>query len=115
MRGELGSAFGQLRDCEHDLLTADRVAAVLQSLTDRESEFVARAPAMNGKFKTRDNGLTGPSNRVAKEHGLANADWHRPEQRRSIIKDLLTRRHVPAIHDTAIWLASLLAAARPFG
>ena len=65
---------------------------------------------MIGRFKTRDYGLTGPSSRLAEERGLVNADWYRPDLPREVIKDLTARRDGPAIRDTAIWLAALLAA-----
>ena len=65
---------------------------------------------MIGRFKIRDYGLTGPSSRTAVESGLANAEWYRPELPRGVIKDLMTRRDGPAVRDTVVWFAALLAA-----
>ncbi len=63
-----------------------------------------------GKFRIRDNGLTGPSSQLAEGRGLVNADRYRPGSPREVIRDLKTRRDGPAIRDTAIWLTALLAA-----
>jgi fatty acid desaturase len=57
----------------------------------------------------RDYSLTGDEGRRALETGLANASWYRPPIARERLKALMQRSDGPAIRDTLIWLAALLA------
>ena len=57
----------------------------------------------------RDYSLIGRSGGLATEQGLVAAEWYHTDVPRKRMKQLMRRRNGPAIRDTAIWLASLLA------
>jgi fatty acid desaturase len=57
----------------------------------------------------RDYSLLGESARQAVESGLASGNWYRTPVPRSRMKELMQRRDGPAIRDTIIWLALLVA------
>ncbi len=56
---------------------------------------------------SRDYSLTGPGGRLAREHGLASAQWYACPIPRKRMKALMQRRDGPAIRDTAIWLGAM--------
>ena len=64
--------------------------------------------ALNSTVK-RDYSLTGESARSAVQAGLASAEWYHTKIPRDQMKALMQRRDGPALRDTAIWLAGLLA------
>ena len=57
----------------------------------------------------KDYALTGENGRRAVETGLAGAQWYQCPIPRKEMKALMQRRDGPALRDTAIWLAALLA------
>ena len=57
----------------------------------------------------RDYSLIGPSARQAAEQGLVAADWYHPDVPRKRMKELMRRSDGPALRDTALWLALLVA------
>ena len=57
----------------------------------------------------RDYRLVGPENERAVASGLASAKWYSPPVPRAKLKDLMRRRDGPAIRDTLIWFAALIA------
>ncbi len=59
----------------------------------------------------RDYSLTGRDTALARESGLANAEWYRTEVPRKVMKDLMQRRDGPALRDTIIWFALLAGSA----
>jgi fatty acid desaturase len=58
---------------------------------------------------TRDYSLIGPSGQRAAEQGLVAAEWYHPDVPRKRMKQLMRRADGPALRDTAIWLALLIA------
>jgi len=60
-------------------------------------------------FVPRDYSLTGPESARAVEAGLSSAEWYHSDVSRKVMKDLMQRRDAPAVRDTAVWLALLLA------
>jgi len=60
-------------------------------------------------FVPRDYSLTGPEGARAVEAGLSSAEWYHSDVSRKVMKDLMQRRDAPAVRDTAVWLALLLA------
>jgi fatty acid desaturase len=61
-----------------------------------------------GTYKPRNYSLTGPENRLAKERGLAEAEWYRSPISRKRLKELMQRKDGPAIRDTLLWFALLI-------
>ena len=57
----------------------------------------------------RDYSLTGVNAALAVEKGLAEADWYSPPVPKAELRKLLARRNGPAIRDTALLAALLLA------
>ena len=57
----------------------------------------------------RDYSLIGRDAQAAVESGLAAAEWYRCDIPRKRMKELMQRKDGPAIRDTALWLAGLLA------
>ena len=56
----------------------------------------------------RDYSLTGEDGRLARERGLASAQWYATPIPRKQMKDLMRREDGPAIRDTLIWFASII-------
>src|SRR6201985_1318317 len=56
-----------------------------------------------------DYSLIGPNAQRAAEQGLVAADWYHPEVPRKRMKELMRRSDGPALRDTALWLALLVA------
>jgi Na+-transporting NADH:ubiquinone oxidoreductase subunit F len=56
-----------------------------------------------------DYSLTGVNATLAVEKGLAEADWYQCSVPRGVMRDLLERRDGPAIRDTILWFALILA------
>ncbi len=67
--------------------------------------------AMADPPHSRDYSLTGTDSDRARAMGLANADWYRSEVPRKAMKELMQRRDGPALRDTALWIALLVASA----
>jgi fatty acid desaturase len=59
----------------------------------------------------RDYSLVGESTRRAIETGLASAEWYHTDVPRKAMKELMQRSDQPAIRDTLIWIAAILASA----
>ena len=59
----------------------------------------------------RDYSLLGQDGKLAIENGLAAAEWYHTDISRKEMKELMQRKDGPAIRDTAIWFALLLATA----
>jgi fatty acid desaturase len=59
----------------------------------------------------RDYSLVGESTKAALEQGLASAQWYHTDVARSDIKELMKRQDGPAIRDTVLWLALIIASA----
>ena len=57
-----------------------------------------------------DYSLTGVNATLAIEKGLAEADWYQCDVPRESMRELLVRRDGPAIRDTILWFALILAA-----
>ena len=58
---------------------------------------------------TRDYSLLGPDGARAVETGLAAAEWYHTDVPRKVMKDLMQRSDAPAIRDTIILYASMIA------
>ncbi len=56
-----------------------------------------------------DYSLIGPNAQRAAEQGLVAADWYHPDVPRKRMKELMRRSDGPALRDTALWLALLVA------
>jgi len=56
-----------------------------------------------------DYSLTGVNTALAIEKGLAEADWYQCQVPRETMRELLVRRDGPAIRDTILWFAILIA------
>ena len=56
---------------------------------------------------SRDYSLTGPEGRRAQGRGLASAQWYACPIPRKRMKELMQRKDLPALRDTAIWLAAM--------
>ena len=61
--------------------------------------------------KNRTYSLDGPSTREAIDKGLASAEWYHSNVPRDVMKQLMARSDGPALINTAIWIASLIASA----
>lgn len=61
--------------------------------------------------KKRDYSLTGEGARLAIETGLASAEWYHSDVARSDMKELMKRSDGPAVQDTLLWLALIIASA----
>jgi fatty acid desaturase len=59
----------------------------------------------------RDYSLAGESSKRAIETGLASAEWYHTEIPRAVMKELMQRKDGPAMRDTLIWIALILASA----
>ncbi len=57
----------------------------------------------------RDYSLIGPSARAAAQQGLVAAEWYHPDVPRKRMKELMRRSDGPALRDTVVWLALLVA------
>jgi fatty acid desaturase len=57
----------------------------------------------------RDYSLIGPSSQRAAEQGLVAAEWYHADVPRKRMKQLMRRTDGPALRDTALWLALLVA------
>src|SRR4051794_18723986 len=60
-------------------------------------------------YEKRDYRLTGPENKRAQEKGLVAAEWYSSPIPRQRLKELMKRKDGPAIRDTIITFAWLLA------
>ncbi len=58
-------------------------------------------------YTGRDYSLTGKSQQLAIETGLASAEWYHSEVPRKVMKELMQRSDGPAIRDTLVWLGLL--------
>ena len=58
---------------------------------------------------SRDYGLLGRDGQAAVENGLASAQWYTSPVPRKQLKELMRRKDGPAIRDTIIWFACLIA------
>jgi Na+-transporting NADH:ubiquinone oxidoreductase subunit F len=58
-----------------------------------------------------DYTLTGVNGRLAIEKGLAEADWYQCPVPRQTMRELLVRRNGPAIRDSILWFALIIASA----
>ncbi len=56
-----------------------------------------------------DYSLIGPNAQRAAEQGLVAAEWYHPDVPRKRMKELMRRTDGPALRDTALWLALLIA------
>src|SRR6476646_6320080 len=56
----------------------------------------------------RDYSLIGRDSQLAKENGLAAADWYSCPIPRKELKELMRRKDGPAIRDTIIWVAAFV-------
>lgn len=65
---------------------------------------------MAASFHERDYRLTGPENAAARAKGLVSAPWYRCAVPRDRLKGLMARRDGPAVRDTVIWFAAVMAA-----
>jgi fatty acid desaturase len=54
---------------------------------------------------TRDYSITGPERAKAQEKGLISAEWYQCPVPRKRMKELISRKNIPAIRDTLLWLA----------
>jgi fatty acid desaturase len=63
------------------------------------------------RSKTRDYSLTGRDTARAIESGLAAAEWYHTDVPRKQMKELMQRSDGPAMRDTIIWFAALVASA----
>jgi fatty acid desaturase len=61
------------------------------------------------EFKRRDYSLAGSESKRAVERGLATAEWYASPIPRQRFKELMKRKDGPAIRDTIIWFAALVA------
>jgi len=57
----------------------------------------------------KDYSLLGPEAKRAEERGLSSADWYMTPIPRERMKELMQRRNWPAIRDTIIWFAAIIA------
>lgn len=57
----------------------------------------------------RNYSLVGPEAASAAERGLVSADWYRSPVPRARMRQLMERRDLPAIRDTLLWFALLIA------
>jgi fatty acid desaturase len=78
----------------------------------RPSAYLQDGP-MGGKrmpvdVTPRDYSLIGRDSALAKENGLAAAEWYACPIPRKELKELMRRKDGPALRDTAIWLAAFL-------
>ena len=64
---------------------------------------------MGQDIDLKDYSLTGRTGRAAIDAGLAEATWYQPPIARDRLRQLLERRDGPAIRDTLLWFALLLA------
>jgi MocE subfamily Rieske [2Fe-2S] domain protein len=69
------------------------------------------AAVMTRPPKKLDYSLTGETTKEAIERGLAEADWYQCPVPRATMRNLLERRDGPAIRDTILWFAIILASA----
>ncbi|WP_313731488.1 fatty acid desaturase family protein [Cohnella nanjingensis] len=60
--------------------------------------------------RKRDYRLTGPENALARQKGLAAAEWYVCPVPRPKLKQLMKRKDGPAIRDTLLWFGALAAA-----
>jgi fatty acid desaturase len=75
---------------------------------DAENRLAARG--IIAAVSDRDYSLIGPSSQQAAEQGLVAAEWYHADVPRKRMKQLMRRSDGPALRDTALWLALLLAA-----
>jgi fatty acid desaturase len=64
---------------------------------------------MTTEAKRRDYSLTGPEAMQAIEKGLSGAEWRACSIPRKDLKEMMRRADGPALRDTGVWLAALLA------
>ena len=64
---------------------------------------------MTAHFVRRDYSLVGSEGGKAVAAGLANARWYSPPVSRAELKGLMRRDNGPAVRDTLIWFAALIA------
>lgn len=69
------------------------------------------AAAASGPQLPLDYSLTGTNSFLAVENGLAEADWYQCAVPRETMRSLLERRDAPAIRDTLLWFALIVASA----
>jgi fatty acid desaturase len=65
----------------------------------------------SGRRTKRDYNLVGESTQWAIDRGLASAEWYHSDIPRKMMKDLMRRSDGPAVRDTLIWIALILASA----
>ena len=56
---------------------------------------------------TRDYSIIGPERAKAQEKGLIAADWYQCPVPRKRMKELMTRKNMPAFRDTLLWFAMM--------
>jgi Na+-transporting NADH:ubiquinone oxidoreductase subunit F len=69
-----------------------------------------QAAMLNSPVSRVDYSLTGINATLAIEKGLAEADWYQCPVPHEVMRRLLARRDGPAIRDTILWFALILAA-----
>jgi Na+-transporting NADH:ubiquinone oxidoreductase subunit F len=67
------------------------------------------AAGTGGSRQLSDYSLVGPNAALAVQRGLADAQWYASPIAREKMRELLERRDGPAVRDTLIWFALLLA------
>src|ERR1700748_1320555 len=67
------------------------------------------AIAEKASTEKTDYSLIGPNAQRAAEQGLVAAEWYHPDIPRKRMKELMRRSDGPAVRDTALWLALLVA------
>ena len=67
---------------------------------------------MERRTMRRDYSLTGRDTARALETGLAAAEWYHTDVPRKQMKELMQRSDGPAMRDTIIWFAALIALGR---
>ncbi|MEH1969134.1 hypothetical protein [Nostoc sp.] len=65
---------------------------------------------METKFRYRDYSLVGPESVKAVESGLSCVQWYRCPIERQQLKELMKRRDMPALRDTALWFILIITA-----
>jgi fatty acid desaturase len=63
---------------------------------------------METAMKKRNYSIHGPEKQLAKEAGLASAEWYTCDIPRQRLKELMKRKDGPAIRDTIIWFGLLI-------
>jgi fatty acid desaturase len=64
----------------------------------------------SGGSTYKDYSLLGAQTKIAKERGLAEAEWYTSPVERKRLKELMKRKDWPGVRDTIIWFAALFGA-----